>query len=543
MRKFLGALIALALMTSNAFAGVTNGGFSIPDNATSKTTRTFDNGRIKFYKPAEVTGWSTTDTEIEIWSDGASPDGKVIDAPPGYVQFAEVNANTAGTLSQTVADIAVGSTFGFSFYHRGRASASEPDVLKVTVVDPTTGEVLLDRDFKATNVEWIRNAVDLGIKKNDHPLRLSFRAVSSASKNLGIGNFLTGVALGERFLEPPSTSAAVPAVSGARPPSPGGLPSQFQGTGDFYSARSIDGTFDLVRRQEPHPDNPTVTIVTAVAARFAKADTTIEFYARPDRQMVVNGEAMPIPTAEVTLPSGVVIKPLSNRRLVLQHEGREVLVIVRPRTASHGLRYQPEFKYRGGLMINMDEDGATDLASPEGRTLTLPADATRIAEFGGAGPIASNETVLSRPLVTEPRAAAPKPPAPAAAVPAAPAPASSSPGGAGLFLPGEELQRGSLYAMNGHHLTFQADGNLCVYTDAKRFVWCMNNDKSVRYQASSRVVFTREGVLSVTDANNQTVWRQPANGAVLSSKVEITAQGALQIVGPGNNVIWSSSQR
>lgn len=526
-------LATLALATSHCYAAIVNGGFSIPDNATSNSAKSVDDGRIRFYPPSAVRGWSTTDTEIEIWSDGANADARVHNAPSGYKQFAEVNANMAGTLSQTVSNIAVGSKFGFSFYHRGRASATVPDVLKVTVVDPQTKQVLLERDFQATNVAWIRNTVDLGIKKDDHQLLLSFKAVSSASNSLSIGNFLTGIELGEKFLEPPEP------IESASAPFSSGLSAQIRGSGDFYSARSTDGSFDLVRRQEGHPQNPEHTIITAVAVRFASANTTIEFYARPERRMLVNGNAMPIPAAAMTLPSGIRITPLSQRRIQLLHEGREVLVIVRPGTAGYSLRYQPEFKYRGGLMINMDGNGATDLTSPEGKLLTLPADAKRIAEFGGTGQVAANEKYLSVPMPPQPVAVSKATPAP---TPAPAALGANSSAGAGLFLPDEELKRGAQYTMNGHYLTYQADGNLCVYTNAKVFVWCVNNDKTVRFQESKRVVFTREGVLTMLAGDNQVVWRQPTSAAVPSSKVQISAQGALQIIGPSGNMIWSSAQ-
>ena len=94
--------------------------------------------------------------------------------------------------------------------------------------------------------------------------------------------------------------------------------------------------------------------------------------------------------------------------------------------------------------------------------------------------------------------------------------------------------------MNGYYLTFQADGNFCVYTDAKRFVWCINNDPGVRYQDAKRAVFTNDGKLTVYNGNNQPVWQQPASGANPSSQVWLTKEGALQIgVGP-NSVLWSS---
>ena len=185
--------------------GIVNGGFSTPDISRPGQNAGEPHGLIKFFPPSEVTGWKTTDTAFEIWSDGAAPDGVMrFSAPRGYKQWAEVNANMAGTLSQTVSGIGVGNNFGFSFYHRGRQSATEGDVIQVTVVDTVTNATLLDKQFSTTNAAWQQYKVPMGVKKDDHPLLLSFKAVSSAGGNIGIGNFLTGVELGESFLGSPT---------------------------------------------------------------------------------------------------------------------------------------------------------------------------------------------------------------------------------------------------------------------------------------------------------------------------------------------------
>lgn len=94
--------------------------------------------------------------------------------------------------------------------------------------------------------------------------------------------------------------------------------------------------------------------------------------------------------------------------------------------------------------------------------------------------------------------------------------------------------------MNGHYLTFQPDGNLCVYTSAKQFVWCVNNDPKVRHQDAQRVVFTNEGQLTMFNGANQPRWQQPARGASRGSIVIINSAGTLQILGPNGAVSWSS---
>jgi len=598
----MGLFLALVLAgtQSTSLAGIVNGGFSTPTNTQS----------IQHHAPALVTGWATTDRQIEIWKSGTSYGGVTFQTPPGYTQFAEVNAHTDGTLSQIVRDIKMNSTFGFSFYHRGRGSASVPDVIKVKVVDTVTNQTLLDRNFSTTNVEWKRYTVPIGVKKDANPLLLSFTAVSSGANDKSIGNFLTGVELGEEFAAPPrpvqTSNVKMNAHGDVHISTNDQVYFDYHGVGDFYGVRSADGTFDLVARQESWVTNPKVTINTAVALRFGKANTTVVFHALPAARMLVNGAVTPIPRQETALPSGVSLTPAQGG-IIAEYDGRRVLVIVRNGFIDYGIGQDLSFKYRGGLIGNLDDNSANDMTLPNGKVLSIPADQNGIAQFGEAWRVPANEKYFN-----EPHPAAPKPtevsevdPAKAQegrkicqdagindplalkdcafdvsrtgnrafvasaqqfqaevkAIPAAkrvggdvrtaqaiargadvePPPAVAGGGGGGgtLFLPGEQLQRGSRYQMNGHFATFQTDGNFCVYTSTNTFVWCVNG-LGVRYQDAARVVFTNEGILTMFNANNQPLWRQPERGANPASKVQITNQGALQIVGPGNAVLWSS---
>lgn len=122
-------------------------------------------------------------------------------------------------------------------------------------------------------------------------------------------------------------------------------------------------------------------------------------------------------------------------------------------------------------------------------------------------------------------------------VPSAAAPSGQS---AGLLLAGEKLQRGTQYSMSGHYLTFQEDGNLCVYTTGNQWVWCINNDPSVQYQNSASAEMTAEGRLRVTDANGGVVWQVPANNPQRGTGVHIATNGALELRAPSGAVVWSS---
>ncbi|MBI1353780.1 MAG: hypothetical protein GC160_05490 [Acidobacteria bacterium] len=186
MSRIMGLSVAFIANLAICHAGVVNGDFSIPQNTEP----------IQFHAQAAVKGWNTTDSkgQIEIWKDGAAVGGVTFKAPATFKQFAEVNANSHGTLSQEVLGIGAGNKYGFSFYHRGRHSATEADVIEVTVLD---GSAKWTKTFKTTNADWKLYQEYVGIKNGNGPVQLSFKAVSTASKDPSIGNFLTGVRLDE----------------------------------------------------------------------------------------------------------------------------------------------------------------------------------------------------------------------------------------------------------------------------------------------------------------------------------------------------------
>ncbi len=119
--------------------------------------------------------------------------------------------------------------------------------------------------------------------------------------------------------------------------------------------------------------------------------------------------------------------------------------------------------------------------------------------------------------------------------------ASGTTGGDGLVRPGAALTRGSRYPMAGHYLTFQDDGNLCVYASAgNRWVWCINNDPNVPYQRSAKVELTREGQLRVTDADGGIVWQVPPGNPQPGTVIHLTDDGVLQLRAATGAVVWSS---
>ncbi len=155
-------------------------------------------------------------------------------------------------------------------------------------------------------------------------------------------------------------------------------------------------------------------------------------------------------------------------------------------------------------------------------------------------PVVTRSTPVEPPSALSERVVAPPPPEPTRGSAEAPAGAASYQGG-GLLSAGEAMLRGSTYTMEGHYLKFQDDGNLCVYrTAGDQWVWCVNNDPSVRYGEAASVTMMADGRLVMADASGGIIWQAPQANAQPNSKVVVFSDGAFQILSPGNDVLWSS---
>lgn len=201
----------LAVFCPSAHAAIinVNSSFEEPFILTTPPTpyQTF-NPLIKAYLEADVPGWTTTDINgaIEIWRSGAfgftAFDGD---------QWAEINAYSAGTLTAYVTP-AAGTTIGLRFAHRGRGSATVGDVMRAVVTDMGTSAVLHDATYSATNVAWILHEVTFSSLATGNQLRLQLTAVSTASGNNSIGNFIDAVAFGNTVPEPSTLLLALAGV-------------------------------------------------------------------------------------------------------------------------------------------------------------------------------------------------------------------------------------------------------------------------------------------------------------------------------------------
>ena len=155
---------------------VINASFEEPYRAT--LTQTPDN---------LVPGWEASpDNNIEIWVDGFNG----VPAPVGR-QFVELNAHVAGTLSQTISTTP-GQTLQWSLLHRGRLGI---DTMAVLIGAP--GSTLVSQGNISDGVEsWNRYSGAYVVPAGQTQTQLSFRAVSTATGDQSIGNFLDDVSFG-----------------------------------------------------------------------------------------------------------------------------------------------------------------------------------------------------------------------------------------------------------------------------------------------------------------------------------------------------------
>jgi hypothetical protein len=157
-----------------------------------------------------VPPWLTTDSlnEIEIWGLGFNG----VPAAEGN-QFAELNANSPGTLYQDVVTT-TGEIMTWTIQHRGREG---DDTMQVLIGDATTADVTSDvgwnyfsADLTDGNAAWGTHSATYVVPVGQTCTRFGFRAVSAAGGNPSIGNFLDATAF----------SVAVPATPSPPPSSP-----------------------------------------------------------------------------------------------------------------------------------------------------------------------------------------------------------------------------------------------------------------------------------------------------------------------------------
>ena len=140
-----------------------------------------------------VTPWNTTDGSngIEIWGDGFG-------GVPAFegANFAELNANTYGTLYQDVVTTP-GATMTWTLHHRGRDGF---DTMKVLIGDALTADVYSDDgwDYVSADITdpwwaWGAASDTYVVPAGQTCTRFAFRAVSSGVGIESYGNFLDDI--------------------------------------------------------------------------------------------------------------------------------------------------------------------------------------------------------------------------------------------------------------------------------------------------------------------------------------------------------------
>ncbi len=182
--SFAAAGPAMAAVCDGASDSLGNGGFEDPAVAADTFT---------LFPAASVPFWATTDDldQIEIWGDG------YLGVPAGGGNaFAELNANTAGTLYQDVVSTP-GATMSWTLLHRGRGG---DDTMQVLIGDANDANVngadgwdYVSPDLTDGTTAWGAHGDDYVVPAGQTCTRFAFRAVSAGSGDDSVGNFLDNV--------------------------------------------------------------------------------------------------------------------------------------------------------------------------------------------------------------------------------------------------------------------------------------------------------------------------------------------------------------
>jgi hypothetical protein len=167
---------------------------------------------------AQVPPWQTTDSqgEIELWGTGFLG----VPAAEG-ANFAEINANSAGTLYQDVLTTP-GEEMTWTLLHRARVGM---DVMRVLIGDATTADVFSDNgwdfisgDLSDDTTAWGNHTDVYVVPAGQTCTRFAFRAVSTGSGGQSVGNFLDAV--GFAITVPPTPTPAPTAAPTQIPTTP-----------------------------------------------------------------------------------------------------------------------------------------------------------------------------------------------------------------------------------------------------------------------------------------------------------------------------------
>ena len=208
----------LAAPCDGSTTSLQNGGFETPVVQPNTFT---------LFPAASVPPWQTTDTlgEIEIWGTGFNG----VPAAAGNA-FAELNANSAGTLYQDVVTNP-GDTMTWTLAHRARVGS---DSMQVLIGDPAVADVtgntgwdFISGDLTDDTTAWGTHTDTYVVPAGQVCTRFAFRTVSTGSGSPSVGNFLDEVGFSVSGPTPTPTPTVAPTggAGGITPPPTATLPS------------------------------------------------------------------------------------------------------------------------------------------------------------------------------------------------------------------------------------------------------------------------------------------------------------------------------
>ncbi|HIB36320.1 PKD domain-containing protein, partial [Mesonia sp.] len=146
-----------------------------------------------FLNDNNVPGWFTTatDSQMEFWISTNGAGG--IPAYSGD-QYIELNANQASGVYQDYDTPIAGTQFFYSFAHAARNQApSGQDVVGVYAGSPGSNLTLVAQYSTAINAGWDVKVGTYIVPANQPTTRFEFRAISTASGDNTVGNFLDDI--------------------------------------------------------------------------------------------------------------------------------------------------------------------------------------------------------------------------------------------------------------------------------------------------------------------------------------------------------------
>lgn len=159
------------------------------------------NGSGLYYYESEVPGWKTTDDAngypvIELW-DWARNNPSVVKnwpAPPDGGKWAELNAYENGMLYQDV-KTTPGQTIYWRLSHMGRQGVDTMQ-LRIGAATANPYDTKVQEQMTDGNKAWGTYTGTYTVPAGQTVTRFGFEAVSTASGNIGAGNFIDDIFLG-----------------------------------------------------------------------------------------------------------------------------------------------------------------------------------------------------------------------------------------------------------------------------------------------------------------------------------------------------------